>query len=88
MEEQKENNQEPGKVAQHIPIVNLQRVYANSLGIGISSSDLSITFMINGRPSHQVFLAIPTAEALVDLLQKALEDQKKSKEGLLSSQTK
>lgn len=88
MEGQKENNQEPIRVAQNIPIVNLQRVYANSLGIGISSSDISITFMINGRPSHQVFLAIPTAEALIELLQKALEDQKKIKEELLNPQNK
>ena len=78
MDEQKDRPKEqPIRTA--VPVINLQRVYANSFGVGVSLSDISVTLMINGRPSHQVFFAIPTVEALVKGLETALEDYKKVK---------
>ena len=77
MDEQKDRPKE--QLTRAVPVINLQRVYSNSFGIGVSLSDISVTLMINGRPSHQVFFAIPTVEALIKGLQKAVEDHEKVK---------
>jgi hypothetical protein len=60
---------------------NVQALYMNSLALSTTVSDLSITIMINGLPTHQIFMAFPTAKSLFLSLEKALAEHERTTKG-------
>lgn len=57
--------------------LNVQVLYMNSLAIATTASDVSLTVMVNGLSTHQIFMAFPTAKSLFLALEKAISEHEK-----------
>lgn len=54
--------------------VDIPKLYANGFLIGLTLSDLNVTLVINGKPSHQVIMSLISAKTLMNGLKSAIED--------------
>lgn len=58
-------------------IMNTQLVYANTITVNMSQSDVTIVFIANGRPVIGTAMSLPVAKHLQETLEKALSSYEK-----------
>lgn len=71
--------EQPIKSSIQLQAIDIPKLYANGFMIGLTLSDLNVTLVINGKPTHQLIMSLISAKTLMNGLKNAVEDfEKKS----------
>jgi hypothetical protein len=66
--------EQPVKSSIQLQNIDIPKLYANGFMIGLTLSDLNVTLVINGKPSHQLIMSLISAKTLMNGLKNAIED--------------